>query len=40
MLSFVTTKWILALLLFFILPIALMRLMVYKTIEVRRNRRH
>ncbi len=37
MLEFFATKWIVALLLFFVLPIAFMRLMVYKTIEVRRN---
>jgi len=39
MLGFFATKWVLALLLFFILPIAMMRLMVYKTIEVQRNHR-
>ena len=39
MFEFVATKWILVFLLFFVLPIALMRLMVYKTIEVRRRDR-
>jgi hypothetical protein len=33
-------KWTLVLLLFVALPIALMRLMVYKTIEVKRQDRH
>jgi len=37
MFGFVATKWVLVFLLFFVLPIALMRLMVYKTIEVRRR---
>lgn len=32
-------KWTLVLLLFVVLPIALMRLMVYKTIEVTRKER-
>ena len=39
MFGIVTTKWILVFLLFFVLPIAIMRLMVYKTIEVRRRDR-
>ena len=39
MLGFFATKWLVALLLFFVLPIAFMRLMVYKTIEIKRNRR-
>ena len=39
MFGIVATKWILVFLLFFVLPVALMRLMVYKTIEVRRRDR-
>jgi len=39
MLGYFTTKWILALLLFFVLPILFMRLLVYKTVEVRRRKR-
>lgn len=39
MLGFIATKWVLVFLLFFVLPIALIRLMVYKTIEVRRRDR-
>ena len=37
MLSANLLKWTLILLLFVVLPIALMRLMVYKTIEIRRG---